>query len=366
MRSFRFVLQAAYGFELSFLIGVLAFPTLPAQAQSDLIGVAGQYTQELGARGAVTNRRVADELYRRALQDEAEAWKSFPPNVSLLSRALTQSKEGKMADDQAKEFARAALHGNRTGHQAGELAQSKYGAVDESTLRSLATGSSPYMPAVESKLGSYGLKLSPDKMSLSTPFGSLAVNMDMHKYEGLLRKAAETFGVSPDKVSNGIRSAIQTRDNLARQFAAENSVPAGREGREGFATFASASDAESGSRGGAADASDSRFSPQGSGAHVEPDQEPQSEPPDDPLWEEKQKELETNRRQLASQLGIRDARDLDVTVKSPLGRPKQNIFGMIHMRYQSLRQRGVFEEDDHPPLEEDSISLVRRSDREGI
>ncbi|MGE0528265.1 MAG: hypothetical protein AB7P49_14445, partial [Bdellovibrionales bacterium] len=198
------------------------------------------------------------------------------------------------------------------------------------------------------------------------PFGTLAVNMDMHKYEGLLRKAAETFGVTPDKVSNGIRSAIQTRDNHARQYAAENSVPAGREGREGFATFASASDAESGSRGGAADASDSRFSPQGSGAHVEPDQEPQSEPPDDPLWEEKQKELETNRRQLASQLGIRDARDLDVTVKSPLGRPKQNIFGMIHMRYQSLRQRGVFEEDDHPPLEEDSISLVRRSDREGI
>ncbi len=96
---------------MSLLILILGATLARAETTSapDLTGVIGDYAVETGTRGAVANRRLADQLYKQSLEDESNAWKSFPPNIPLLSRALANSKDAKAADDQAKEFARAAI-----------------------------------------------------------------------------------------------------------------------------------------------------------------------------------------------------------------------------------------------------------------
>lgn len=308
------------------------FWMITVQAQTaDIIGTAGRYGYETGTKGAVGNRQIADQLYKQALADEAAAWRTFPPNASLLSKALQQSKDAKLADDQAKEFARAALHGANTGAQSGEFSNSRYGMISESQLKDLATTNSPYMKQVESKLGSYGMKLSSDQMSLQTPFGKFSVDMNGSAFEKLLGSVATKLGYSAADVTKGLRAAEAARDGIARKTVAaierEGPTPAGGAGslpeaEKNLPGRALASvqseDGAIGSTGGSAMVKD-----------FEEAERPQKS------WDEIQMEIMEKRKALGRAIGLQAESD-------PLGRKNQDIFQMIHVRYQSLRTKGVF------------------------
>jgi hypothetical protein len=311
------------------------FGSAGAFAVSDLIGTSGTYTRETGTRGAVANREIANQLYKQALADEKAAWSSFPPNVSLLSKALNESKEGKLADDQAKEFARAAMHGINSGGRSGDFKLQDYGVISEKELNDLANGSSPYRGAVESKLGGYGMKLSSDKMSIQTPIGTLPINMAMDKLEGGLRKIAASMGYNPDDVSSGLRAAVATRDGIAGRVMADvNSRmgqpsgggaggamdPASLAGNEGANAGEAGKDAQGAGEGGAAGNGEAGF--------VQDDAS-------------RQAELQRNRDAFLRKMGAMDPESL-----GPLHGPNDDLFRIVHVKYQSLRSEGVFNENE--------------------
>jgi hypothetical protein len=303
-------------------------------AVSDLIGTSGTYTRETGTRGAVANREIANQLYKQALADEKAAWSSFPPNVSLLAKALNESKEGKLADDQAKEFARAAMHGINSGGRSGDFKLQDYGVISEKELNDLANGSSPYRGAVESKLGGYGMKLSADKMSIQTPMGTLPINMAMDKLEGGLRKIAASMGYNPDDVSNGLRAAVAARDGIANRVMADVNAkmgqpsgggtgaatdPANLAGNEEDANKGEASKDLQGVEGALAG---------GEGGFVQDDAS-------------RQAELQRNRDAFLRKMGEMDPESL-----GPLHGPGDDLFRVVHIKYQSLRSEGVFNENE--------------------
>lgn len=310
------------------MLTAIYFISISVQAQTaDIIGTAGRYGYETGTKGAVANRQVADQLYKQALADEAAAWRTFPPNVALLSKALQHSKDAKLADDQAKEFARAALHGARTGAQSGEFSNSRYGMVDESKLKELSTTNSPYMKQVEKKLGSYGMKLSEDQMSLATPFGKFSIDMTGSAFEKLLGSVATKLGYSAADVSKGLRAATVARDGIAQQAMAaiENQAPSEKK---------SAGELEppSGRKLAAIQAEENVIGSTGGSATVK---DFEAERRDEKSWEDIQFEILQKRKALGRVLGMQAESD-------PLGRRSQDIFQMIHVRYQALRTKGVF------------------------
>ncbi|MGE4132658.1 MAG: hypothetical protein AB7F86_13525 [Bdellovibrionales bacterium] len=312
------------------LLSILAWAP-PVGAVSDLIGTSGEYGYETGTKGAVTNRELADQLYKAALENEKAAWSSFPPNVALLSKALQQSKDAKLADDQAKEFARAALHGAQSGSQSGDFVNDRYGIVSEKQLKALATTSSPYMPQVEKTLGGYGMKLSDDKMSIKTPFGNFAINGEDSKLVGAMRGAAKALGYSPSDVDKGVKAALGERDALAKKLSekAGRTVASGDEkasgGKGGNGTSGGTADSEA-----PANSSDNSDSPHATESRLI--DESLNAPPK-PNYDALEEENKAERKRLAGQMGL----DLNT---DPIGRPDQNIFQMIYLRYQSKVSSG--------------------------
>ncbi len=305
----------------------------PAQAgadTADVIGAAGRLGYETGTKGAVTNRRVADQLYQQALADEKQAWKSFPPNVGLLAKALQESKDAKAADDQAKEHARAALHSSNTGAHSGDFINQRYGMVEESKLKELSNTSSPYMPQVEKALGGYGLKLSSDKMHLQTPFGKFSVNPDDSALLKMASAMATKLGYSAADVAKGQQEAIKARDAIARQAVAgleKEAQPKAGAAADGGRNVAS----EEGKFPGNKKDEDKAI---GAKAGAEAVKNFESASTVKPLSEAEQEVLD-KRKALGKELGMGD--DVD-----PLGRKTQDIFQMIHTRYQSLNSQGIF------------------------
>lgn len=302
-----------------------------ATGASDVIGTAGTSYDEM-SKAAAKNREMANQLYKQALADEKAAWSSFPPNVGLLSKALNQSKEGKMADDQAKEFARGAMHSINTGGRSGDFKLNEYGSVSESTLKDLANGSSPFRGAVESKLGGYGMKLADDKMSIKTPIGNLPINMSMDKLEGGLRKIASSMGYNPDDVSKGLRASEAFRDSIANRLMADlNSGKGGAGSGSGAggavnaANLGGAGEGEGKKDGGSAAAA------AGAGAEGSFTQDDAS----------RQAELQRNREEFLKKMGAEDPESL-----GPLHGPNDDLFRVVHIKYQSLRGEGVFFENE--------------------
>jgi hypothetical protein len=304
-------------------------------AVSDLIGTSGTYTRETGTRGAVANREIANQLYKQALADEKTAWSSFPPNVSLLAKALNESKEGKLADDQAKEFARAAMHGINSGGRSGDFKLQDYGVISEKELNDLANGSSPYRGAVESKLGGYGMKLSADKMSIQTPMGTLPINMAMDKLEGGLRKIAASMGYNPDDVSNGLRAAVAARDGIANRVMADVNAKMGQPSGSGTGSAMDPANLAGNEDG--ANKGEAGKDPQGGlegalaggeGGFVQDDAS-------------RQAELQRNRDAFLRKMGEVDPESL-----GPLHGPEDDLFRIVHIKYQSLRSEGVFNENE--------------------
>ncbi|MGE3760290.1 MAG: hypothetical protein AB7H97_21170 [Pseudobdellovibrionaceae bacterium] len=300
-----------------------------ATGTADVIGQAGTSYDEL-SKASVKNRELANQLYRQALADEKAAWSSFPPNVGLLAKALNQSKEGKMADDQAKEFARGAMHSINSGGRSGDFKLNEYGSVPESQLKDLANGSSPYRGAVESKLGSYGMKLAEDKMSIKTPLGTLPINMAMDKLEGGLRKIASSMGYNPDDVSAGLRASEAYRNSIANRLAADLNSHKGQAGS------GAAGGAVNAAKLGSLDEGEGKKDPSGAaqgaggageGVFVQDDAS-------------RQAELQRNREEFLRKMG-QDPESL-----GPLHGPNDDLFRIVHIKYQSLRGEGVFLETE--------------------
>lgn len=303
------------------VFSLAGFLSLTVQAQtSDLIGTVGQYGFETGSRGAVINRQIADQLYQQALRDEQEARKTFPPNVGLLFKALQETKDAKAADDQAREFARAALHASNSGSKSGEFVNSRYGMIDESKLRELSTTSSPYMSQVEKTLGQYGMKLSADKTSLQTPFGKFSVNPDDSALMKVAMGVAGKLGLSSDAAAEGLLQARAARDSIAQRTVA--AIDRDLKGRVPAAEEVERSRSES------------ENSPlQGRGPLPVAEASQAANPA--PTLEDQELSILERRRLMGLEIGIEG----DLT---PIGRPSQDIFKMINSRYQSINSRGQF------------------------
>ncbi len=310
------------------LVFALIFQGANAFAVADVIGTAGDFSRS-NSQAALANRSVADKLYKQALADHDRAWSSFPPNVGLLSKSLAMSKDAKAADDQAKEFARGAMHGVHTAGTSGDFALKKYGIASEKELDNLANGSSPYMPAAEKTLGKYGMKLTSDKMSIKTPLGTLPLDMSITALEKGLRGVASGLGYNPDDVSRGLAAAAKERDNIAAQAmaslakdAAKSAAAAGSNGSAGLPGPAKeVTEAAANSAAPAAVAAPAVAAATQNAAGVNG-------------IDPRQEELQRNRAQFLKTMGIKSG--------DPLGASHQDIFKMVHLRYQSLRSEGEF------------------------
>lgn len=334
-------MRAGVGFFLSLVMVSGITPAVPAFAQSNMIGTTGQFADDIGMKGAAANRQMADQLYQQALANEKAAWSTFPPNVSLLSKALSQSKDGKKADDQAKEFARAALHGINSAQKSGDLKASQYSAVDEAKLRDLATNNSQYTGQVQNKLGGYGLKLDPDQMNLQTPMGKFPIGMADDQFEKTLRGVASMLGYDPGDVSKGLRDAIRSRDEMgkaiSKKFDLNNSnralagptgaPPAGSgDGGRGLGDAAKAEEGAS-----------QAVSAAGNGANADDlNQNSAASQLDD---------YAKRRKAFLESMGV--SADGDATARADRN---ADIFVVVHLRYQSIRAAGEFIEQESAPV----------------
>jgi len=308
-----------------------------AHAQtSSLIDVTGQFSNDLGMKGAAQNRAMADKLYKQALDDEKTAWSSFPPNVSLLSKALTESKEGKQADDQAKEFARAAMMGYNSSMKSGDAAQSKYKDVDVAKLKDLATNNSPYTSQVQDKLGGYGMKLDPDQMSINTPMGKFPIGMGMDMYEKGLRNIASALGYDPADVTKGIQEATKTRDGFAKGLEKLNAGDA-KQLNAGLANAAAAAGADGKMEKAAEAPAPTAPAPAaaGNGAVLD-DLNANS-------GNARVDEIARQRKAFLQRMGVEGADDQFVRADR-----SADIFQVVHNHYQNLRAGGSFIETETP------------------
>jgi hypothetical protein len=327
------------------LILIICAPAFAQTNATNLTGVIGDYGSETGTRGAVTNRRIADQLYKQSLEDERNAWKSFPPNVSLLSRALANSKDAKTADDQAKEFARAALHGLNSGSHSGKFDAAAHGMVSQEQLKDLATKSSPLRPQVEQTLNSYsGMKLDADKMVLKTPFGDISVDVSRETMLTAMKGAALALGYNPEDVQRGVEDAARLRDAIAAKAAKE--VDAEMQAAKKLA--ADTNKAGDGPGTAAAAVADAQQAGDGSEAQNDGSRDPAAAiagiDKDGVDWDAKQREFQRNQEAIRRQLGM--------TVQSsngdPIGTKDQDLFQMVHRKYQNMRGEGVFIETMEP------------------
>lgn len=306
-----------------------------SNSTAQLINTTGDYARQ-NSNGAIASRNTANELYQQALNNERAAWAKFPPNVGLLSKALTQSREAKMADDQAKEFARAAQHAIASGRASGDFNLKYYGVADEKTITSLATTNSPLQPQAESTLGGYGMKLDADKMSIKTPFGNMPLNMSLSTLDKGLGAIATSLGYSAADVSRGIQEAIQSRDAIAaKHMAAVNAQSAASAG------------AVAGANGGLGTSSEAPAANENQVAATEANQA-QAASVDPAIGaatddSKRQEELLRNRDQFLAKMGM------EMEHQDPIHGPQTDLFKVVHLRYQSLRSEGEFDERDIGP-----------------
>lgn len=325
MQNFAVIIQRA---GLAILMAVGAH----VHATADVIGQAAESARQ-NSQAAQANRNLADQLYRQALQDHDNAWSSFPPNVGLLSKALQESKDAKAADDQAKEFARGAMHSIHTGGNSGDFNLQKYGVLSEQQLSDLANKSSPYMPAAEKTLGKYGMELTPDKMSIKTPLGTLPLDMSMNVLEKGLRGIASKLGYNPDDVSSGLKAGERARDAMASKIM--NQLGSSVSTRTAGGPGASVAPESSGAGFGEGKRDDKPVASANAAAENSGEGVPSGTSGDN-----RQEELQRNRKAFLEKMGV------GILSADPLGASHQDIFKMVHLRYQALRSEGEFIETD--------------------
>jgi hypothetical protein len=171
-------------------------------------------------------------------------------------------------------------------------------------------------------------------MSIQTPMGTLPINMAMDKLEGGLRKIAASMGYNPDDVSNGLRAAVAARDGIANRVMTDLNAKMGQPSGGGTGSAmdpANLADNENGANKGEAGKDPQGLEGAlagGEGGFVQDDAS-------------RQAELQRNRDAFLRKMGEMDPESL-----GPLHGPDDDLFRVVHIKYQSLRSEGVFNENE--------------------
>lgn len=201
------------------LVGISLFGLLqPLDSQGQgIIDASGRSIETVGSVGAVANRRAADNLFRNAINDERRAISKFPPNVGLLSKALVQTMSGIKADNQSRANGQAAIESLRVGDNSGIVdITKKYGNLSRGQIQHYANNSSPHLPQVEKTLAKYGMGISADRQSLTSPIGTIPLDMDSSSLSSLISKVVESKGLSSEGVQAGVQAGIESQNAIGR------------------------------------------------------------------------------------------------------------------------------------------------------
>lgn len=219
---------------LTLCLAALGFGTASSLAQTansqGLIGSAGQFSRDIG-QAAASNRQVADQLLQQALADEKKALSTFPPSIGLLAKAGLSALDGMRADDQAKSFAQSTLHAINTGEHSGQFNAESFGARSPDQIRNLATTNSAYRGEVQSRLASWGIKMSENGSSFELPLGlgSVSTSIGYADVEKGMRTAARLLGYNPEEVSSGLQEAVRAREAIVARAQLQSGALAGGE-----------------------------------------------------------------------------------------------------------------------------------------
>jgi hypothetical protein len=326
-----------------YLIAVeLALPSMATHAQgaaangqygSGIVNAAGQWAQQIGTAGAQANRNTANQLFQQALADKAQGIATL--NVGLLSQALTEAQQGIKADDQARHLAQTSLEALQSGNTSGQVDLSgKYGTSEED-MRDLANNSSPYLGAVQSAMSSFGIQVDHSSAVIKSPFGTFPIDASPDAMGSALGKIANALGYSANGVNAGIQSGLANANNIATKAMADAqaALGAGGAGRNPAATTGAAAAAPGAAggtdklnkevaKGGAAKAGDAS-KVGASGLTAEQD------------MRAREAALAKSREELLRKMG---------STSDSLGGRADNLFAIVHERYQEMRHQGQFNE----------------------
>lgn len=328
--------------KLTFLITIYqcVFVTV-CFAQEGIIGGAGQFTNNIG-NAAAANRKAADQMLQQALMEEKQALSTFPPNIALLAKAGASARAGLQADNQSRHFAQASMNAINTGNQSGQFDTKNYGGMSEEQIKQLATSSSPYAGQVKSNLASWGIQVDESGNNIQLPLGMGKISLDiaMTQMETGMKAAAKLLGYDPNEVSKGLLAAQQDEQKLAAKVAAE--INSANQASEASVKAEDRSPAESSSK--VAPSGEELSATQNAQLEAQSqfaapggveDAEERSI-----LFAMEESKLGKFRSELVKKLGVDD-----FSVK---GNADQDIFKMVHIRYQVIRRLdGFIESSDH-------------------
>lgn len=296
-----------------------------------VLGASGNLGGAASA-GALANRQMADQLFKDSLENERDAYKSFPPDVSKLAQALTQAMNGMQANNQSRAMADNALQSFNSGEHSGYLDHEFYN-TNKQQMQKISATSSPYLPHVKSKLEGYGIEVSPDYQSIKTPFGEFPMDASPETIAAELSKVAQSFGASAGPVQAGVRSAIEGRDQLAAEVTMKS-----QEYMEQFGEFNTAGgysnsvSAPESSYGEDSDSDDSYSFNRSEDSKKRKKTSSTNLASLSPKGvQQHEKKLENYRRKLMRKMGL--------SKYHVIGHRDDNLFEMVHQRYQRLNRQ---------------------------
>ena len=293
---------------------------LPAHADG-IVNATGRYGGDIGTHAASTNRRISEDLAKSAINNFNRGISTF--NIPLLVKAGRQAYDSDQADRQAKEFGQAALRAlQNTGTQAGHVDLATYGA-DLKEINDYAHNSNKYIAAIKNEVKRYGVSISDDGSMISTPVGDFSTSGDL---TSTVIDQLHKYGLSSQGVREAMQAAINERDDLAKTSV---SIPQSPHIAETNSTAGSQVDSRAPAS--APNPPPSSELPVASGLQEETDSD---------NFKSRQAEFLRQRDAFARHLGLKNL----PSAKSPLGTSNQDLFNMIHVRYQRLRQQDSFSE----------------------
>jgi hypothetical protein len=277
-----------------------------------LVNISGQYANQLGAVGSVTNRATASSLYQQAMADAAQAKATM--NIGLGVQAYKEYQNAIHADDQSHSFATSALNGVNSGSNAGQFDMSKFSSLGVNDLNDLVTSSSPYYSQARSQAQSYGLQMSEDRQYMKTPFGAFPTNMTDDEMIAIGSQIAAKYGIPPSVLAAGLQAGQSSSEDIASKIAAKvqqlsNSATA--------TATATVSDSVS-----ATESQTANSTVAGTGAGANAVAVAVAAVKTDRDWDQVARNLASFREKLMKESG-----------QEPIGTRDQDIFQMIHSRY---------------------------------
>jgi hypothetical protein len=306
-----------------------------------IVNASGRFGNEIGTIGANANRKAANNLFQQGLQDEAQGLATM--NVGLMSKALTEGLSGVQADDQSRHFGQQAMKALNVGADSGNVILGKYG-TSEDQIRDFANNSAQLMPTAQGEFDKFGIQVNHDQSLLKTPFGDYPLNTSIDDHAGDLAKiistVAEEHGLSSKDVVAGVQAGLATRNSIAqkamddaqKEAAAAKAAAAAGAGNTANVTASATgkmsdpkADASAAARGPASNKAPVIFNvPSGNGKDFDMQQRLLS--------------LNASRDEMRSRLGG------EYSTQALLGDRSDNLFAIVHEKYQQMRRAGHFNE----------------------